>query len=192
MVKPVVAVGEDPITEPATGCPAEGTIPSRIYCILSYHGSTTDVVINYLLLTINLIACVRTAVAESHGGNDTHKKTEDRVKTTKTGTINKTVRHRISAFVFVWIFQIGLCLLLADLADDAVGCAGISIVWCAMFGWLWCETTTRSSNQTQRLTILNVTAMAYYAMTEATITTVAHVCAAVMGALLEGSWRASS
>ena len=183
-------VGEDLISEQASGCPAEGTIHSRIYCIISYHGSATDVVINYILLLINLIACVRAAVVESRQNNDiyTHKKTEDGVTTTTTSTI-KTARHRVCAFLFVWIFQVGLCLLLADLADDGVGCAGISIVWCAMFGWSWRETTR---SLPLLLTALNVTAVAYYAVTEAAITTVAHLCAFVMGTMLEGSWWSPS
>ena len=194
-----------------SGCPAEGTHSSRIYCILSYNGSTRDVIINYLMLVINLAACVRSAVAGSYQEHH-HIKLQTNKQTDHPLNLQYHRRHRnLAAFCFVWIFQIGLCLLLAELSDEGIGCAGISIVWCAMAGWLWREsrpssittqaqaTKEQSARATKNviteesslwprrfLEWANTSVIVYYTVTEEVITTVAHLCALVLGALLEG------
>lgn len=118
--------------------------------------------------------------------------------------------------VVVILFQISLCLV--------VHCYGISIVWCAMAGWLISErkflndqweglqhrngttTSTTSSRQddndntdpqdetqhhetritqmTLLVILLDIGTIIYYVVVSALITTVAHIGAMVLGAIL--------
>ena len=85
-----------------------------IRIILTYDGSVTTILLNYFMLAINLMYC--TLVTTSIIGSS--------------GWIPRC-GFRIAALVGVFVFQIGLCIV--------QGCVGISIVWCAMAGWLWRE-----------------------------------------------------
>jgi hypothetical protein len=117
-------------------------------------------------------------------------------------TCGPTYKAAIYSLVFVILFQIGLCLI--------AGCVGISVIWCAMAGWmvfgLLCdwrqrvrqqrnERTSSSSlswfsRQTSSRTVaivittlfLDSVGIVYYAMTSELITTVAHACALALGA----------
>jgi hypothetical protein len=156
---------------PPQGCSADGDISERIRCIVTYGGHTPDIVVNYFMLAMNWIGCM---------------------------ALLPPARH-IFSFVFAWIFQIGLCLGLAYTSDDGMGCAGISIVWCAMAGWMWQQQQQRQHQPTLRkrssqdnpllwrlLVVSNVLVVGYYYVTEEMITTVAHVLAVILGILL--SW----
>jgi hypothetical protein len=114
-----------------------------------------------------------------------------------------------SNHIAVIAFQIVLCLI--------VECVGISIIWCAMLGWILVEVTCGiASNDTEPVrqaetlntsptcvgfgnlssrcsciavasTILcaDLAGIVYYALTAPAITTVAHICAVLMGMILE-------
>ena len=119
-----------------------------------------------------------------------------------------------SNHVAVIAFQIVLCLI--------VECVGISIIWCAIFGWILVEVACgrgiggAASSDTESIrqvetsntsptcvgygnlssrcsciavvsTILcvDLAAILYYAITAPAITTVAHICAILMGVILE-------
>lgn len=161
---------------PAMGCSVNGALPERVECILTYGGSTRDIAVNYIMLAINLAGCVMLLPPNTSSS-----------------------RHALS-FAFVWVFQIGLCLALAQASDDGYGCAGISIVWCAMGGWMVNQQQKKSREQPilrkrdQRpshplwnlLTASNIVVGVYYWITEAFITTLAHFLAVILGWLL--SW----
>ena len=107
-----------------------------------------------------------------------------------------------NSLFFVVFFQIILCLIL--------GCNGISIVWCAMMGWETSTThqITRERNHTEgaypsetavriidlgrTVIILDVLAIFYYTITAEAITTIAHICAVILGVFLEQLARFTS
>lgn len=140
----------------------------RTGCILSYGGSEIDIVLNYVLLLVNVASCGLTLAWEGGRG----------------------YRVALHSLLFVMVFQIALCL--------ALGCSGISIVWCACAGWIMAERRrledrSEGNPSAERLKILyveraiiflDVGAILYYAVVTAPITTVAHFCAMVLGAML--------
>lgn len=155
-------------------CTDSGII-KRIGCILTYGGAWTDIGINYSLLALNLVSCW----------------------TTTTRLVGSTTKSRSGAlsFVFVSCFQVGLCFI--------VGCSGISIIWCACLGWELhqrrrCKVTDDDEeNATSGLRTfiqknpissvvfaLDSVGILYYFFTTELITTIAHGCAIVLGALL--------
>eukprot|EP00980_Cylindrotheca_fusiformis_P026285 scaffold15718_cov126-Cylindrotheca_fusiformis.AAC.3 len=112
------------------GCSMDGeVVVDRILCILTYGGSGVDMGINYFLLALNLLCC-----------------------TTITMTLSSTELYRrkwalVAALASVVAFQVVLCLIL--------GCSGISIIWCAMAGWMISQqrfeaSKERSSETTSR------------------------------------------
>eukprot|EP00797_Seminavis_robusta_P030598 Sro643_g180400.2 (148) ;mRNA; r:48148-48591 len=89
----------------------------------------------------------------------------------------------VTSLVFVVAFQIGLCLQL--------GCAGISIVWCAMMSWAWREEQRQQTTSTRSHWVwswipkgLTATAIIYYGIVSPVITTAAHFCALALGYFL--------
>ena len=99
--------------------------------------------------------------------------------------------NTLYAVFIVFLFQIGLCLL--------VHCYGISLVWCAMGGWIVSErkrlrgrlqngdlSAFRSSavGVEMSVVLMDISAIVYYAFVSPFITTVAHVCALILGATL--------
>jgi hypothetical protein len=98
----------------------------------------------------------------------------------------------------VILFQIGLCL--------GLGCSGISIIWSALTGWLLSERRdysdnfltadgSESSNRDDVIVLPGVIAtlvldsavIMYYAITTEVITTVAHLCAVILGTTISRS-----
>ena len=150
-----------------------GKLLGRIVCILTYK-SKVDIAVNYSLLIINLACCFWEL--------KTHHENRRQVQ-----------RYAIGSFIFVTCFQITLCLFLAD-------CSGISIIWCAMAGWSISERRRvllhQESNETtaetrrfikimtQWVILADLAAIIYYWLTYEPITTVAHLCAIVMGAVI--------
>jgi nitrate reductase NapE component len=98
-------------------------LPDQIVCILTYDGDGVDVIINYVLLIANLVVCV----AQLKSGVLHHDDTPRDHPRQSRGRVVKAV----ATLVFVVAFQLLLCL--------CVGCVGISIIWCAMMGWIACE-----------------------------------------------------
>jgi hypothetical protein len=142
---------------------SDGNILDRVECILTYGGSaTTDVVLNYIAIAFNLIHCGFLIVAQTQKVNK-----EDHLK-----------RQAFVSLLFVILFQIGLCL--------ALGCRGVSVIWCAMFGWT-IATKTRVKTRIvggNNLFLFNNGLIVYYLFTKPFITTVAHICAVVLGVIL--------
>jgi hypothetical protein len=140
----------------------------RSGCIFTYNGSTLDIALNYSVFLINVIYC--TASLEN--------------------------RKVIASGVFLGVvaFQWILCLIL--------GCSGISIIWCAMCGWSMnqrrClassrdvvpDTRFQSATETIRrmypfVMLLDGAVIVYYSVVTEVITTVAHICALILGAAL--------
>ena len=149
-------------------------ILDRIACVLIYP-STFDIVLNYFLLILNLAYCAFQITPSAPQTTPQARKF-----------------YAAGSFIFVVFFQITLCLIL--------GCNGISIIWCAMMGW-----STSTAHQTVRerkeanpsettlginplgkaTTLLDFLAILYYAITAEAITTIAHVCAVILGVFLE-------
>ena len=159
-------------------CPSDGPLFDRTGCILTYGGEARDIWINYAILVLTLAVSLF------------------RSKDTFTEIPEENLKARwlcVSAVMFftVCIFQWSLCLCL--------GCAGISIVWCALAGWMINERKyhqrpgdigqpTEGRNALDVYEDVTLTAvlavLIYYATTAAVITTVAHFCALILGTLL--------
>lgn len=148
---------------------SSGSFASRTGCILTYSGSSVDIVINYLIFAIDLQACSLVVISSSHP---------------------KLRLLPLLSLIFAILFQIVLCLILA--------CSGISIVWCAMCGWMLLEQRKRLHPEQPASTnvrtsfalslgvviLMNFGVMIYYAIVAPAITTVAHVAAILLGLLL--------
>jgi hypothetical protein len=156
---------------------------------------------------------------DDSNNDNTDAQEQEEVSSIGAANITPTVPCALASLGFTVVFQIGLCLGLA--------CSGISIVWCAMAGWMVRDRWTRreamvaarerrdgsstrcnavfrplgwllwngtASNENHygycgrlvvHLALLSDAAgIVYYAVTAEAITTVAHVCALVMGAAL--------
>jgi hypothetical protein len=174
----------------------------KISCILSYGGNPKDIIINYSLIILNLLYCIfwifrKESSASSSSSSSNYHYYNDR----------RRLYCAIISLVFVVIFQITLCLWL--------GCSGVSIIWCAVCGWIMSErrklvndriasndndeNINDNANITQQQTTedeekeekreyfvicMNTLIICYYAVILPFITTVAHICALVLGAFL--------
>jgi len=209
-------------------------------CILFYAGNLEDIILNYVLLMINFIYCYYSVsmtirmivvsqqqkeVKEDTTTNTTTNTTNycsDTTTNSKTQRIHYYYYFALAALIFVLLFQICLCLV--------VGCVGISIIWCAMGGWIMSDrrrqqkhregvislfvrtnttagtnsqqqyrfgitTTNNNENEEERdekiiyslgrgVTLLNCAVIVYYSFVGHAITTIAHVCALILGAVL--------
>lgn len=164
------------------------TVSYHIYCILSYDGGLNDTIINYTLLLVNLYAALYpfiylssrndySNITNSDGNNESKRCRQDWRKRGILATL---------AFIFVASFQIMLCLV--------VQCSGISIIWCAIGGWIsmdfyyyrhtverWTHDPAVYFLMHQIITILlDFIAIVYYAITMESITTLAHLLAIVV------------
>ena len=90
----------------------DGIGENNIWFVLTYGGDRSAVVINYSMLAVNL----------AYNGMLVTRRDSPGVQ---------RCGWRMAALLLVVAFPVGLCVL--------VGCAGISIVWCAVAGWLWRE-----------------------------------------------------
>jgi hypothetical protein len=150
-------------------CPNTAGIFARVACILSYGGSLGDCWINYFLLLTSVTGWIlyihhqRWLQPSSFRSRDV-----------------PSHAAAAGAFVFLVIFQISLCLLLQ--------CSGISIVWCGIAGWMLTELLQReyrsSSSILVAMLLCDACGIFYYAVTAEAITTVAHICAVILGSLL--------
>jgi cell division protein ZapA (FtsZ GTPase activity inhibitor) len=158
---------------------AAGTLGSRLACILSYGGSLSDILINYTLVVINVLYChvaLRTSLDKYNRGPCAVELTRQR---------NRMAFARL-ALMFVVMFQVVLCL--------AVGCSGVSIIWCAMCGWSIYDRLRRVDGfqghemfvhrMGQIVIVLDILAIGYYGITSPMITTIAHSLALILGAIL--------
>lgn len=135
--------------------------PPSLVQILSYDGGVLDMAINYSVLTLTLLAL----------GNAQRSRPASAAVATL-------------SLLFVSSFQIGLCLCL--------GCTGVSIVWNAAAGYaLPTELTRRTAADRAILATLALCLIVdvYYAVTAEQLTTIAHGCAILLGAVLGGLFR---
>mmetsp|Transcript_25505 Transcript_25505/g.48312 ORF Transcript_25505/g.48312 Transcript_25505/m.48312 type:complete len:188 (+) Transcript_25505:60-623(+) len=162
------------------GCPVDGSILHRTVCIATYDGAARDCCINYSCALLTL------AVAAFRSKDACAAIPDQNLK-------SRWVLIGALMLFSVCILQWGLCLVL--------GCAGISIVWCAVGGWIInerkhhqqagnvaqpTETEDRSAlDICEDVTLVAVLAvLIYYAIAEPPITTLAHFCALILGTLL--------
>lgn len=138
----------------------ETTKTCGVWCILTYDGSVVDIVINYAMLAVNL--WITLLVNQREG-------------------LQRWLFLPLTTFLFA--FQVILCLV--------IGCMGISVVWSALFGYY----VVLVAYGGERLILKEQVAFwfgvfttlvtcVYYLVTDEFITTVAHLCAALMGALI--------
>lgn len=105
--------------------------------------------------------------------------------------------YAIICLLSVSVFQWVLCLVL--------GCSGISIIWCAMAGWIFNQDRLKSNaaavtnasdndpshvmmaervqNMARSVLVLDLFVVLYYAVVSEAITTVAHTLAVILGAV---------
>ena len=158
-------------------CSVNG-LAARTACILTYAGSIQDMAINYATLGLLMVICLFRA-------RDTF------LEIPEASLQSRWLLSTVAAFLGVCGFQISLCWWL--------GCAGISIIWCALAGWLVNERKRherpgdagqaavgrRALDVWEDVTLTVVLGvLVYYATVAPVITTVAHVCALTLGTLL--------
>lgn len=145
-------------------------------CILSYSGNVQDMKINYTVLLLN----VTHAASVLQFTPNLQRRRQRSILAAK-------------ALALLAAFQICLCLIL--------GCAGVSIIWCALAGWIVTErrqlllvTVDLHSLRHASLLVmervvlmLDVCTIIYYLVKAEAITTLAHICAIALGTLLATS-----
>ena len=103
----------------------------NIRIVVTYDGWLSAIPLNYFLLVINLISCILVTTT-SHTNNNSIRDTNNCYCSVF------RLGWRSTALLCTIVFQIGLCVV--------EGCVGISIVWCALAGWLWQEYTQAHSS----------------------------------------------
>ena len=153
----------------------DGNIGRRLICILSYNGSGIDIIINYLLFIINLLWCL--AACRFHAEQESERAWKIQI-------------FSMLIMMGVIVFQISLCFI--------VGCMGISIIWCAMAVWMASKRQQFKQRDEANLAIgtyqwtdvelfivvIDTGAIFYYGFMAQPITTFAHLCALILGAIL--------
>ena len=140
----------------------QASIGDRLACILTYDNSEVDQVINYTLLFLGFFPFMLLAWPALDGS----------------ASRRYHLCSRLAAFTFFSAFQVALCLL--------VGCAGVSIIWCACLGATVSDFRRYNSDFTggaRAVMAFDLAGLLYYAATAPALTTIAHVCAIAMGAL---------
>jgi hypothetical protein len=177
---------------------ASGSFWHRTSCILTYEGSRRDIWINYSMLAVNLAAGIlglwlqapltETTMSPLLSEPEPIRGERNTVLMSPVSSPASAKRTKCIAAVcslaFVCVFQVLLCL--------AVGCSGVSIIWCACTGWIVSDRVCFLQDSTRRFSFLEGTvvfclsplAIAYYAATFPFITTGAHCCALALGGLL--------
>mmetsp|Transcript_16074 Transcript_16074/g.19024 ORF Transcript_16074/g.19024 Transcript_16074/m.19024 type:complete len:164 (-) Transcript_16074:319-810(-) len=144
------------------------SIIDRLIIILSYDGSAEDIFVNYTLLLLNFGVAASSLL----------------FPTTQT-SLQKWFRALASLLFFI-IFQILLCF--------EVHCVGISLIWCAIMGWIWMDRRTRVDIPGVLLVnedivlVVDILVICYYALVSEPIVTVAHILAIVLLGIPSYSW----
>jgi len=155
------------MADSSTGSGGDSII-ERLKLILSYDGSAEDIFVNYTLLLLNFGVAASSLL----------------FPTTQT-SLQKWLRASVSLLFFI-IFQILLCF--------EVHCVGISLVWCAIMGWIWMDRRTRVDVPGILLVhedialVVDILVICYYALVSEPIVTVAHVLAIVFLGIPSYSW----
>mmetsp|Transcript_29117 Transcript_29117/g.60914 ORF Transcript_29117/g.60914 Transcript_29117/m.60914 type:complete len:216 (-) Transcript_29117:855-1502(-) len=171
---------------------ADDELATRLYCIVTYQDNAWKMALNYTLLALNVVACYQLLGRRQHA---THSE----------GTGNL-----ITLVTVVTFFQIGLCLGVGCYGISIIWCACAG--WYFQNRCLVVDTAVMDPQQTEprpsdpsivhkgplrarlilnpdlcrdwAVGLVNVGAILYFAETMETITTVAHLCAVVLGILL--------
>ena len=141
-----------------------------VRCILTYGGDFHACIVNYCVLAYMATLCVAFFVFSHRGA--------------AAATRCYHAGGWLLLSLLLVAYQIGLCLV--------VGCAGISIVWNALAGFVLGGATRLGCAKARHFELLlaPIAAVdAYYAMTAPPITTVAHLCAIALGLLCNGLRR---
>ena len=148
-----------------------------VSCILSYNGSEDDVIINYITFAVSLCGGAAVLALQRRSVNP--------------HIFQLMVLYQASAVLGLFAYQVGLCL--------ALGCAGISIVWNAMNGFLGLTLVYQGEGWAwpfhglQRELIVRVAlgtiafglaVDVYYAVAADLVTTIAHLAAILVGMLI--------
>jgi hypothetical protein len=148
------------------------SLTSQIQDILDYEGSETDVILNYTAIVVTLTPILFILFELS-------------------GSLRLWRFIWIPLLIFLFAFQIALCII--------VGCFGVSIVWSALCGfsvYIYYRILNSADVCNGRTNLLLIrlslsssvlfsTALwIYYAATSDVITTVAHLCAIILGIAL--------
>jgi hypothetical protein len=188
-------------------CEYNDTLNGQLNCIFFYEGNTKDSILNYTVLLLNVLVASTPLATQCTGVSRRH---ETRTSTSMTNTTvapasetNNTylLKRRIFAILaltFVLTFQVVLCLI--------VKCSGISIIWCAIAGWIFMDCyrqrgqpshspipvqneeesdscfTDKGHQLSMGLSMLTVDGIVivYYAIVAEPITTLAHILAIVV------------
>jgi len=147
-------------------------IGDQIISILDYDGNVLDCWINYTLLPCNLAPIIMLLQTIPSSGNE----------------ISQYRRFWAPLTIGLFIYQILLCVV--------VGCVGVSIVWSSFAGFYWfflgirqLLPSTNTFNTTWKFagylsSVPTIGALIYYAITEELLTSVAHLCAILLGFLI--------
>lgn len=169
----------------------DNSLWERTACILSYGGGVTDIAINYTLLVLSVGGAGYWQLRQQRYERIHNEQDQQLLSLSISSPSPKAAALSIG---FTIAFQIVLCLCLF--------CSGISIVWCAVAGWMLMGMQRerrhefRSSSKVQLFLFLllpltvDAAGILYYAITADAITTVAHGCALAMGATLR--WLCTS
>lgn len=162
-------------------CGFGGSLSSRLACILSYGGSLSDIIINYTLVVLNVLYCSMALQASLYKYSRGPRASEMEVIRQR-----RRIVFADGALAFVVLFQIVLCL--------ALSCSGVSIIWCAMCGWIMCDRLRRVggfehneitvNRAGQSVILMDFVVIGYYGVMFPLITTIAHCCALSLGAVL--------
>lgn len=149
-----------------------GTCYGDPWCILTYDGSLVDMALNYVVLLVSISAAF-VLVNGLHSAGTPERRAH---------------RWRAGASIaFVSAFQVVLCL--------AVGCAGVSVVWNAAIGSIATMIFLRRPPRRRALgrqelafitaaLVLAAAVDVWYLVTDEELTTLAHGCALVLGAII--------
>ena len=157
-----------------------GTRRELVACILTYNNHTLDIYLNYTALLFAVVPlCLIFTCADK----------------TKYSIFVRFVSW-ISVLFGLILFQLLLCMLMH--------CAGISIVWsalCSFSPYVFFKMRTLDATAYQRIQDVHAISVTlylslfycsclwvYYAVTVAFITTLAHVCAFIMGIVLANAY----
>lgn len=170
----------------------------RLICILVYDQACIDIlnengngsssceygvtvswgntILNYILILVNVMAVTLTQTSLKRSIGVRHVEQQHH---------EPTRFVTCACFVFTIAFQFCLCMFVVD-------CVGVSIIWCATFGWLlMCINTAKQSNAISHsipdiarvVAFLDCGIILFYAITHGTITTIAHILPVLMGIL---------
>ena len=150
-----------------------------------------NTILNHALIIANTFAVIVVSQTSLHKSRQhAHQQHNDTTAAIPTGVAS------CICLAFTVAFQFCLCLFVVD-------CVGVSIIWCATFGWLLMCTRTAATKQTKAIlknnthtqsatvravTFLDCGTILFYAVAFDAITTIAHILAILVGVLL---WKVS-